>query len=750
MQQPKSKFWILSGLPVLFDNIDVQSIRHQIPDINWANLAKIKEGTFILCFRFSVQISLMEVCERLSSIFSNEELNLVNYLHIAETVHTATDQKNIYVCHLPQFLHDEKKLRMLVNCFVKKVTVIDNCEYMTIRCQSCQNSSLAATFLRAIPAECLIDSTNSSSSSNLKSNKSNAKENLTDTGNNRIYFSRKLTVELSVSQLPIALIFKVNKDIKDYENDIPILSELRKEGNVSKDFIVAKSHINSPCMQVLAITASSLSEIDYIIDRFSECGFNAKRCLSVPQQEEIEKYEIIIENVQQKTISELRQRIKEEYNASIYEARIITEGDKRDALIIFYDLEDAMKIVQRLQNGTEHARLYRTTALLHNLPYDITEDEVKDFILNLPYKKVSNERLLAAEDIDVCIHQYNFSNKPRSQSNANENYECGAYAEIKLSSIEEMQRFVRYFALYENDEERVEKVPCIREVFIPFACETKRGRYKREVFYEKCVNTIVKENTIRISQCQLHDALSIISKGGFPILYFGKVENENEQQKPSTKKMINESIRMKAIMALSGASKGEVPSFSSNNNNRASISSTSSNDDDDNCPTEHNEESAMFLPDLLITFCSKEDMRKATDEFKSKEFNCEEFDASILQGSANAGNDEEKRMNDNNNSNNSEAKKLINPFTVERDDSMKFINEPAPQQQQQQQQPKMVLRPSPIASHSNQHTMRSVQRSQPSSKFNKKDSPRQNHLSVQKKDSFRLPPPKITKPHSNS
>ena len=157
MQQPKSKFWIVSSLPSSMSNFDTQSIRQQISDVNWINIAKIKENASILCFRFSVQISHSEVCERLSGIFKNEDFDLENNLHIAETVHTTAEQKNIYVCHLPKFLHDEAKLRMLVNSFVKKVVVIDNIEYMTIRCQSCQNSSLAATFLRSIPAECLID-----------------------------------------------------------------------------------------------------------------------------------------------------------------------------------------------------------------------------------------------------------------------------------------------------------------------------------------------------------------------------------------------------------------------------------------------------------------------------------------------------------------------------------------------------------------------------------------------------------------
>lgn len=727
MQQPKSKFWIVSGLPDSLNDIDVQSIRHQITDVNWVNIAKIKENASILCFRFSVQLSISEVSERLTSIFSND-LDLENYLHIAETVHTTPEQKNIYVCHLPRFLHDEKKLRTLVNSFVKKVIVIDNCEYMTIRCQSCQNSSLAATFLRSIPAECLTD--DNPSNNNPKSSKNSVKGNAISADSHRVCFGRKLTVELSVSQLPIALLFKVNKEIMDYENGIPTLTEIRKEGIINKDFTVTRSHIASPCMQVLAITASSLHEIDYIIDKLTDAGFTTKRCLSVPQQEEIEKYEIIIENVQQKTIHELRQRIQREFNASIYEARIIASGsesnERNDALIIFYDFEDAMKVVQTLQNEKEHARLYRTTALLHNLPIDITSEEVKDYISHLTDVNENVEFMSEIDNIEIFIHQYSF-NKSQIKQQPTSDFDGGSYAEIKFPSIELMQKFIKHCSISEkqNDEKTEKVVPPLRGVFIPFACETKRGRYKREVFYEKTVNSIVKENTIRVFGCTTNDALAIVSKGGFPLLYFGRIEDDNERPKVFTKKTPNVSARMKALMTLSGV---KNQSDLSNNNN----------DVNDNDETPNND---SLLSELLITFCSKEDMRKAAGEFRSKEFNCDEFDSSILQGNSTNNNEEENEDNGNSNNKN----KLVNPFISEREDQMKFINEPAPQQQQ-----KMTQRPN-MNIYSNQIPMRTMQRVQ-SSKFNKKDSSRQNHTFVQKNISSHpySRPPRVSKANSNS
>ena len=534
----RAKFWIVSNFPESAES--AANLRQQIYDANWANFLSFSNSGFsirLLLLRFVNPTSADDLIIRLNCLEFAQIQNIqfsYDQLTAAETAHYDQEQKNVYVCRLPPILRNSVQLANFVSQISPKIKILDSSEYYTIRCELAKTASFIATFLRALPC-----------------------------------FQQRIIAVLSVKLLPIALIFKLPNDVnivttydgKDMEKnkeektiyDLKLFRSLKQQFNGLE---IAPSHVKSNSMKIVAVTADNMNDIDYIIDAANDEGYDAKRFLSVPEQEEIEKYEIILENIPEENLIDLRNRIKRDFTASIYEARIIKkENGNRDALIIFYDPEDANKVVQSLSK--QGASYYRTIVLLHNLPPDVTKQELFEFLREGNFFK-------EPQQIEQNIQIHNI---------LDQNNMSFSFAEVKLPEINMVARLIEYCACSGKT---------IRNVYIPFAFETRRIRYKREVTYDKFINSIVRENSILVKispdSKSSRDLLMLIEKLKFPIQFFGNFES--------------------------------YPQLNHNN--------------------EEKDDFIDYSKSIIITYQSLEESRKALSELSEKDFDVCIFDSSVL------------------------------------------------------------------------------------------------------------------------
>ncbi|OHS92899.1 hypothetical protein TRFO_40785 [Tritrichomonas foetus] len=633
----KAKFWIVgdlsqsTGLRPTTENNSSSSIRRFIPDANWANFIKIEEKLFLL-LRFPFQLDSNELIHKLSML-PIQNLNQ-SLLTPAETVHYVFDQKNVYICRVPPQFRSSRGVASIVSQISQKAKIIDNGEYFTARCDSAQTASFIATFLRALPC----------------------------------FGERKIIAELSVKQLPIALVFKLPFEFR-IENiyDLPVFESLKskmKESEFTGKFDgveFSMSHVKSTAMQIIAITADNLTDLDFIIDEINDAGYDAKRFLSVPEQEEIEKYEVLLPNIREKTIKELKERIKRDFNAPIYEARIKEREDgTRDALLIFYDIEDSQKVVQCLQK--EGARFHRTTVIIYNLPSDVETYEIVNFMKDGNFFNEMSSFTFPQPPFQTMQHQ-TLQQQNMNQNNIEKNiiiHICGinAFAEVKLPHIEQVPKLIQYC----NDRK-------IRGVFVPFAYEAKRIRYKREHGYDKLVNSLVRENTLHLTgnEKEINDALNVVTKLEFPIKYFGLLLHGDSQTNSSTASPITSqsSNQIQSILQMNK---------SVNRLNNANLRQQNNFDDDDDFDNNINNElnnDLVFVENvkegdsclnLVISFASYEDARKASRELKTSGFKSTQFfDSSILMVDPSAG-----------------GMTIFNPFNKNNQEQMHFVDDPAP------------------------------------------------------------------------